>query len=111
MPGVPHSATWRVTDAGRWPQLRMNRLLVVLLLIFLYLQYRLWFSDGSLPQVWQLQREVAEQQEENVRLRERNDALDAEVRDLQQGLEAVEERAREDLGMVKQGETFYQIVE
>ena len=89
----------------------MNRLLVVLLLIFIYLQYRLWFSDGSLPQVWQLQREVAEQQEENVRLRERNDALDAEVRDLQQGLEAVEERAREDLGMVKQGETFYQIVE
>jgi len=89
----------------------MNRLLIVLLLLFIYLQYRLWFSDGSLPQLWQLQREVAEQQEENVRLRERNDALDAEVRDLQQGLEAVEERAREDLGMVKQGETFYQIVE
>jgi cell division protein FtsB len=89
----------------------MNRLLIVLLLLFIYLQYRLWFSDGGMPQVWQLQREVAAQREENVKLRERNDALDAEVRDLQQGLEAIEERAREDLGMVKQGETFYQVVE
>jgi len=89
----------------------MNRLVIVLLLLLVYLQYRLWFADGSLPQVWQLHREVALQREQNVKLRERNDALDAEVRDLQQGLDAIEERAREDLGMVKQDETFYQIVE
>ena len=75
------------------------------------MQYRLWFGDGSLQEVWQLHREVEAQREENLQLRERNEALDAEVLDLQQGLDAIEERAREDLGMVKEGETFYQIVE
>ena len=89
----------------------MKRLVIVLLLLLGYLQYRLWFGDGSLQEVWQLHREVEAQREENLRLRERNDALDAEVLDLQQGLDAIEERAREDLGMIKEGETFYQIVE
>lgn len=89
----------------------MKKLVIVLLLLLGYLQYRLWFGDGSLQEVWQLHREVEAQREENLRLRERNDALDAEVLDLQQGLDAIEERAREDLGMVKEGETFYQIVE
>jgi len=89
----------------------MKKVVIVLLLLLVYLQYRLWFGDGSLQEVWQLHREVEAQREENLQLRERNDALDAEVLDLQQGLDAIEERAREDLGMVKQGETFYQIVE
>jgi len=89
----------------------MKKLVIVLLLLLVYLQYRLWFGDGSLQQVWQLHREVEAQREENLHLHERNDALDAEVLDLQQGLDAIEERAREDMGMVKQGETFYQIVE
>jgi cell division protein FtsB len=89
----------------------MKKLVIVLLLLLVYLQYRLWFGDGSLQQVWQLHREVEAQREENLHLRERNDALDAEVLDLQQGLDAIEERAREDLGMIKEGETFYQIVE
>jgi cell division protein FtsB len=79
--------------------------------LFLYLQYRLWLGDGNLPDVIQLGNEVDAQREENIRLRERNDVLDAEVRDLQQGLDAIEEHAREDLGMIKDGETFYQIVE
>ncbi|MGD8620001.1 MAG: cell division protein FtsB [Gammaproteobacteria bacterium] len=89
----------------------MRKLFVLLLLVLVYLQYRLWFGDGSLQEVWELHREVEAQREENLQLRERNAALEAEVRDLQQGLDAIEEHAREDLGMVKEGETFYQLVE
>lgn len=87
-------------------------MLVVLLVLLLgYLQYRVWFGDGNLIEVFQLRDEVEAQREENNRLHERNAVLDAEVRDLQQGFDAIEEHAREDLGMVKDGETFYQIVE
>jgi cell division protein FtsB len=89
----------------------MKYIVILLVLLLVYLQYRLWFGDGNLFDVMQLGDEVETQREENIRLRERNDALDAEVRDLQQGLDAIEEHAREDLGMVKDGETFYQIVE
>ena len=89
----------------------MKKLVILLLLLLVYLQYRLWFCEGSLQEVRELQRAVEQQREENLQLRERNDALDAEVRDLQQGLEAIEEHAREDLGMVKEGETFYHVVE
>lgn len=89
----------------------MKKLVILLLLLLVYLQYKLWFGEGSLREVQDLQRAVEQQREENLQLRERNDALDAEVRDLQQGLDAIEEHAREDLGMVKEGETFYQVVE
>ena len=89
----------------------MKPIIILLVLLLVYLQYRLWIGDGNLPDVIQLDNEVEDQREENIRLRERNDMLDAEVRDLQQGLDAIEERAREDLGMIKDGETFYQIVE
>jgi cell division protein FtsB len=89
----------------------MKPILILLLLLLVYLQYRLWIGDGNLPDVIQLDNEVEVQREENIGLRERNDVLDAEVRDLQQGLDAIEEHAREDLGMIKDGETFYQIVE
>ena len=89
----------------------MRKLIVLLLLVLVYLHYRLWFGDGSLQEVWELHREVEAQREENLQLRERNAALEAEVRGLQQGLDAIEEHAREDLGMVKEGETFYQLVE
>jgi cell division protein FtsB len=111
MPGVLHSGAWRTENVFPGSEGGMKRLFIVLLLLLVYLQFRLWFGDGSLQEVWQLHREVEEQREENVRLRERNDALDAEVRDLQQGLDAIEERAREDLGMIREGETFYQVVE
>jgi cell division protein FtsB len=88
------------------------KVVVILLLLLLgYLQYRVWFGDGNLIEVFQLRDEVEAQREENNRLHERNAVLDAEVRDLQQGFDAIEEHAREDLGMVKDGETFYQIVE
>jgi cell division protein FtsB len=111
MPGVPLSVAWRTESAQGGDQGGMKKLFIVLLLLLAWLQFRLWFGDGSLQEVWQLHQEVEALREENVRLRERNDALDAEVRDLQQGLDAIEERAREDLGMIKDGETFYQVVE
>jgi cell division protein FtsB len=89
----------------------MKNLIIVLLILLVFLLYRLWLGEGGLLDVWEMHREVEEQRQENVRLRERNAALNAEVLDLKQGLQAIEERAREDLGMVKEGETFYQVVE
>jgi len=83
----------------------------LLFLLLLALQYRLWVGDGSLAEVWDLYQQVETQRDENQRLLERNQALEAEVQDLKQGLEAIEERAREELGMIKEGETFYQIIE
>ena len=88
----------------------MKKLLILLVILLIYLQYSLWFGDGSLQDVWRLHKDVEQQRQENAVLRERNEALEAEVLDLQQG-EAIEERAREDLGMIKKGETFYQVVE
>jgi cell division protein FtsB len=83
-------------------------LLIVLLVL---LQYKLWVGDGSLAEVWDLYQQVDTQKQENQQLRERNQALEAEVQDLKQGLQAIEERAREELGMIKDEETFYQIIE
>lgn len=89
----------------------MKKLMVVLLVLLAYLQYRLWAGDGGLLDVWELHQEAEALRLENTQLRERNAALNAEVLDLKQGLDAIEEHAREDLGMVKEGETFYQVVE
>ncbi len=89
----------------------MKNLIILLLILLVFLLYRLWLGEGGLLDVWELHREVESQRQENARLRERNEALNAEVLDLKQGLEAIEEHAREDLGMVKEGETFYQVVE
>ena len=89
----------------------MKKLLVLLVLLLVYLQYRLWIGDGSLQEVWRLHKDVEKQQQQNAELRVRNEALAAEVLDLQQGQDAIEERAREDLGMIRKGETFYQVVE
>jgi cell division protein FtsB len=89
----------------------MRKLILFLIILLVYLQCRLWLGDGGLLELWNVHQEVEAQREENARLRERNEALNAQVLDLKQGLDAIEERAREDMGMVKQGETFYQIVE
>ena len=89
----------------------MRKLIFFLVILLVYLQYRLWMGDGGLLELWNVHQEVEAQRDENARLRERNEALNAQVMDLKQGLDAIEERAREDMGMVKQGETFYQIVE
>ncbi|BAN50245.1 cell division protein FtsB [Metapseudomonas resinovorans] len=86
-------------------------LFVVLILMLAGLQYRLWVGDGSLAQVKDLQGQIADQKGENERLLERNRILEAEVLELKKGMETVEERARHELGMVKEGETLYQIAE
>ena len=96
-----------------WQMKRPNTywLFVVLILLLSGLQYRLWVGDGSLAQVSDLQRQIADQKGENERLLERNRILEAEVLELKKGMETVEERARHELGMVKEGETLYQISE
>lgn len=86
-------------------------LLLVLLLMLAGLQYRLWFGEANLRQVWQLEQQIEQQQVENARLTERNKRLEAEVQDLKQGLAALEERARSEMGMVQEGETFFQLIE
>jgi len=88
----------------------MRALAGVLATLLVALQYPLWIGKGSWMRVWELDRQLAAQQEVNARLKARNDALDAEVRDLKQGLDAIEERARLDLGMIKNDEVFYQVV-
>ena len=87
----------------------MRLLLLALCLSLLLLQGRLWISDEGIREVRQLKEEVADRTEENRTLAARNAALEAEVQDLKQGLAAVEERARVDLGMTAPGETFFQI--
>ena len=89
----------------------MKNLFLGLLLLLVVLQLTLWLGDGGLLDLWDQYQNVEVQREENERLQERNAALNAEVLDLKQGLDAVEEHAREDLGMVKEGEVFYQVVE
>lgn len=83
----------------------------VLLGILVLLQYPLWFGTGGVVAVWRLNREIAAQLQENAKLKDRNQALEADVDDLKQGLDAIEERARTELGMVKKGEVFYQVIE
>ncbi|MGH8131017.1 MAG: cell division protein FtsB [Steroidobacteraceae bacterium] len=89
----------------------MKFLLAGLLAVLALLQYRLWVSDEGMREVWHLAAAVESQRAENAVLAERNDQLRAEVADLKQGLTALEERARHDLGMITVTETFYQVVD
>ncbi|MBA1249495.1 septum formation initiator family protein [Pseudomonas luteola] len=79
----------------------------VLIIALAALQYRLWVGDGSLAQVKELREQISSQDEENKQLLERNRILEAEVAELKKGMETVEERARHELGMVREGETLY----
>ncbi len=88
----------------------MKILIAILILLLVVLQYRLWFGDGSLSEVVQLSRELELQKQRLRELEERNRILEAQVLDLQNGLDAFEEKARNDLGMIKQGETFIQLI-
>ena len=88
----------------------MKILIAVLILMLIGLQYKLWFGDGSLSEVVQLTRELEIQRQRLGELEERNKILEAQVLDLQNGLDAFEEKARNDLGMIKQGETFIQLI-
>ena len=90
----------------------MSRLIaLVLLIVLVLLQVKLWVGECGWREVEQLEASVATQRSENEKLEQRNAALEAEVDDLKQGQAAVEERARAELGMIKPGETFYRVVE
>ena len=88
----------------------MRILALTLAAFILLLQYPLWLGKGGWLRVWSLDQQVQEQKEANAKLRQRNGALDAEVRDLKQGFDAIEERARYELGLIKQDEIFFQVV-
>lgn len=89
--------------------MKLTTALFVILLILL--QYRLWFGNGSLTEVHHLEKQISKVEQENESLKERNLSLAAEVHDLKQGHDAIEERARSEMGMIKYDETFYQIVD
>ena len=88
----------------------MKALAYTLAALLVALQYPLWLGKGGWTRGWDLDRQLAAQREQTARLKARNDALDAEVRDLKQGYDAIEERARMDLGMIKRDEIFFQVV-
>ncbi len=89
----------------------MKLLTLALAGLIAVLQYPLWMGKGSWMQVFEVDRQLSAQLEANVKQRSRNAALDAEVRDLKRGMDAIEERARSELGMIKQDEVFFQIME
>lgn len=82
----------------------------ILLILLILLQYRLWFGKNSVPDYLALQESVARQHETNSKLKQRNKLLFADTDDLKLGLEAIEERARNELGMIKKDETFFRII-
>ena len=89
----------------------MKKIAFVLLVLLIWLQYKIWLQDGGVPEVLQLQQEVEQVKGEVQQLQERNASLDAEVKDLKKGLDAIEERARSEMGMIKEGEVYYQVIE
>ncbi len=89
----------------------MKALTLIFVALIALLQYPLWLGKGSWLSVWKLSRQISLQEETNVTLKARNQALNAEVLDLKSGRAAIEERARSELGMVKQDEVFYQVLD
>jgi cell division protein FtsB len=87
----------------------MRWLALFFIALIVALQYPMWLGKGGWLQVREYDRQVAEQREQNAKLKARNEALDADVRDLKTGYEAIEERARSELGMIKQDEVFFQL--
>lgn len=88
----------------------MRLIFLTLLVLFLLIQYPLWFGQGGWLSVWDLQAKVAEQQDVNQGLKARNQAMEAEVEDLRSGTQASEERARRELGLMQDQEVFIQIL-
>lgn len=89
----------------------MNYFIALLLTLLVLLQYDLWVGEGSVSEVKRLELAVQQQTEENRQLQERNNALKAEVLDLKNGLDAIEERVRTELGMIKKNEIFFHVIE
>ncbi|GAB3292158.1 cell division protein FtsB [Pseudidiomarina andamanensis] len=88
----------------------MRLLKLIFIVALCALQYRLWFGKNSLPDYWHLQSDVVRQAETNTRLMQRNQVLAADIDDLREGQVALEERARNELGLIKRHETFFRIV-
>ncbi len=88
----------------------MKPLPYIFVALLVGLQYPLWLGKGSWTKVWELERQLEQHKTGTARLKARNDALDADVRDLKEGFEAIEERARLELGMIRKDETFFQVV-
>ncbi|MCW8923653.1 MAG: cell division protein FtsB, partial [Gammaproteobacteria bacterium] len=88
----------------------MKKIIALLLVLLVVLQYRLWLGDGGIPEILQLEKEVEVVQTQVKKLKERNQALDAEVQDLKKGMDAIEERARSELGMICKDEVYYQVI-
>jgi len=86
-------------------------LTLTLAALIMLIQYPLWLGKGSWLRVWEVDQQIRAQRETNRQLQARNNALEAEVRDLKVGLEAIEERARSELGMIRQDEIFFQVLE
>lgn len=80
------------------------------MILIALLQYPLWLGKGSWLRVWNVSQQISSQKEKNKALKQRNETLSAEVRDLKQGNAAIEERARSELGMIKEDEVFYQVI-
>ncbi len=89
----------------------MRTVIGILIALLLLLQYRLWVGEGSLAEVHALRKQVEAQKFELESMQQRNNALRAEVKDLKKGLDAIEERARSELGMIREDEEFYQVVD
>ena len=89
----------------------MKILLSIIILLVILLQYRLWNGDGGIEEIKAYQQRLDDLQEQVEEKKERNEALYAEVEDLRKGQEALEERARDELGMIREGETFFQVLE
>ena len=89
----------------------MPKLTVIFIVLIALLQYPLWLGKGSWSRVWQYSQQIEAHEKRNDYYRQRNETLRAEVRDLKQGQSAIEERARSELGMIKQNEVFYQVIQ
>jgi cell division protein FtsB len=89
----------------------MKGIVAGLVVILALLQYKLWIGNGSFAEVYQLNQTIAAQEKKNAAFKERNLALEAEVNDLSHGMDAIEERARSELGMIKKNETFFRVID
>jgi len=89
----------------------MRILAIVLVILIAAIQTPLWFGKGGWLRVWEIDRQLEAQRQSNEQQRARNAAMDAEVRDLKTGYDAIEERARSELGMIRQDEVFFQVLE
>lgn len=98
-------------DESKQPGLKLQALEAVLIAIVLLLQYLLWIAGDGVRQTYSLRVSIQAQTEENAELTERNQALEADIKDLKNGLTAIEERARTEMGMIRPDETFYRILE